>query len=81
MLQQTKLKRGNESEDGTWVVLNVGSGGELSTGSETVGHHTLEHDGLEVGTGKVDGSGVAGRAGSNDDHLRVGRGLGNWWHC
>lgn len=64
----------------TWVVLDIGGGSKLSTGSESVSHHALEHDGVEVGTGKVDGSGVAGGARSDDDDLGVGRGLGNWWH-
>ena len=64
----------------TWVVLNIGVGGELSTGGESVGHHALEHDGLEVGTGKVDGSSMASGTRSNDDDLGVVRGVGNWRH-
>jgi hypothetical protein len=45
-------------------VLDVGSGGELSAGGETVGEHALVHDGLEVGASQVDGGLKEERKGS-----------------
>ena len=42
--------------------------GELTAGSEAVGHEALEEDRVEVGTRKVDGGGVASRSRTND-HL------------
>ncbi|KAI3485037.1 hypothetical protein L1887_51710 [Cichorium endivia] len=50
-------------------VLDVGGGGELSARGEAVGEHALEEHGLEVGTRQVDGGGVTGRAGADDDDL------------
>lgn len=49
-------------------MLTVGGGGELTAGSETVGHEPLEEDWVEVCTTEVDSSGVSSRAGAND-HL------------
>lgn len=45
----------------------VCGGGELTTGSETVRHETLEEDGVEVGTTEIDGSGVSCRTRADDD--------------
>lgn len=38
------------------MLLTIGSGSELATGSETVCHETLKHDRAQISTSKVDGS-------------------------
>lgn len=46
--------------------------GQLTTGGKPIGHETLEEDGAEVGSGQVDGSGVACRPRADDDLGRAG---------
>ena len=55
----------------TGEVLNLGGGGQLAAGSDTVGHHTLVHGGRDLSAAEVDGGGVGGRAGTNDSNLVV----------
>lgn len=50
----------------TGEVLDIGGGGELSTGGGAVGQHTLIQDRLEFRSREVDGSGVSGGAGADD---------------
>lgn len=38
----------------TGKVFNVGGGGELTSGGEPVGEHSLKHDGVQVGAGGID---------------------------
>lgn len=45
----------------------VGSCGQLTTGSKTIGHKTLEENGLEIGPGQIDGSGMPRRTRADDD--------------
>ena len=40
----------------------IGRRGELTAGSEAVGHEALEENGAQVGTSKIDGSSVTCRA-------------------
>ena len=57
-------------------VLDLVGGGELAAGGDAEGEEALVHDGLEVGARGVDGGGVAGGAGADDDELGVhGAGL------
>ena len=48
------------------IVLDVGRVDELPAGMDAGDHHRLEH-----GAGGVDGGRIAGRAGTDDDHLGV----------
>ena len=48
----------------------IGSRGQLTTGSKTVGHETLEEDRLEIGPSQVDGGGVSCRSRADDDLWR-----------
>jgi len=52
-------------------VLDLVGGGELAAGGDAEGEEALVHDGLEVGARGVDGGGVAGGAGADDDELGV----------
>lgn len=49
------------------MVRTVGSGGELTTGCETISHEALKKDRVQVGSGKVDSSGMTCRARTDDD--------------
>ncbi len=49
-------------------VVHLGGGDELAA----LGHAGNQH-GLEVGTGGVNGGGIAGRAGAEDENLGVVR--------
>ena len=51
------------------IVLHVGGDGELAAGLDALDQNRLEH-----GAGSVDRSGIAGRAGTDDDNLRMDRG-------
>lgn len=53
-------------------VLNLSGSGELTAGSNAVGHHSLVESGLDLGSRKVDGSGVGGGAGTDDNNWAVG---------
>jgi hypothetical protein len=48
------------------IVFHVGRDHELAAGL-----HALHHDGFQVGAGGIDGRGVAGRAGPDDQDLGV----------
>ena len=50
------------------IVLDVGGDGELAAGLDALDQHRLQH-----GARGIDGGGVAGRAGADDDKLGVGR--------
>ena len=45
----------------------IGRRGELTAGSEAVGHEALEEDRVEVRTSEVDGGGVPCRSRADDD--------------
>ena len=47
------------------IILDVGGGGELAAGLDA-----LDDDRREAGAGGVDGGGIAGRAGAEDDQAR-----------
>ncbi len=53
----------------TGEVLHIRGGRELSAGGDTRGHEALEHHGLELGASGVDGSGMGGGAGPDDEDV------------
>lgn len=61
----------------TREVLNLIGGGQLTTGSNSQSEETLVQNRLEVCTCSIDGSGVACRAGADDDDLGVH--VAGWW--
>ena len=50
-------------------VLDLGGGRELAARGDAAGQEALEHQRAQVGAGGVDGRGVPGRAGADDDDL------------
>ena len=55
------------------VVLHIGGDGHLAAGLDAFDQQRFQH-----GAGRVDGRGVAGRTGADDDHLFV---AGTHWTC
>lgn len=55
----------------TGKVLHLVSGGQLTTCCDAKGKETFVENGLEICAGSIDGSGVAGRARTDDNNFGV----------